>query len=58
MIKFAILFVVISLVLGLLSFGGLVFGLALGILKILFWITAVIAIALFILGYTVYREVT
>ena len=58
MIKFAILFVVIAVVLAVLSFGGLVIGAALGILKILFWISAVIAIALFILGFTVYRAVT
>jgi uncharacterized membrane protein YtjA (UPF0391 family) len=58
MIKIAILFVVVAIVLAVLSFGGLVVGFALGILKILFWIAAVIAIGLFILGYTVYREVT
>ena len=43
---------------GVLSFGGLVVGAALGILKILFWIAAAIAIVLFVLGFTVYRAVT
>ncbi len=50
MIKIAILFVVVAVVLAVLSFGGLVVGAALGILKILFWIAAAIAIVLFVLG--------
>ena len=58
MVKIAILFVVVAVVMGVLSFGGLVVGAALGILKILFWIAAAIAIVLFILGFTVYRAVT
>ena len=58
MVKFAILFVVVAVVMGVLSFGGLVVGAALGILKILFWIAAAIAIVLFVLGFTVYRAVT
>ena len=58
MIKAAILFVVVAIVLAVLSFGGLVVGVALGILKILFWIAAVIAVVLFVLGFTVYRAVT
>lgn len=58
MIKFAILFVVVAVAMGVLSFGGLVVGAALGILKILFWVAAVIAVVLFILGFTVYRAVT
>jgi len=57
MIKAAILFLVIAMVLAVLGFGGLV-GLAVGIVKILFWIAAVIAIILFVLGFTVYRAVT
>jgi uncharacterized membrane protein YtjA (UPF0391 family) len=57
MIKAAILFLVIAVVLAVLGFGGLV-GLAVGIVKILFWIAAVIAIILFVLGFTVYRAVT
>ncbi len=58
MVKIAILFVVVAVVMGVLSFGGLVVGAALGILKILFWIAAAIAIVLFVLGFTVYRAVT
>ena len=58
MIKVALLFVLVAVVLAALSFGGFVVGVALGILKILFWVAAVIAAGLFILGYTVYREVT
>lgn len=58
MVKLAILFVVIAIIMGVLSFGGLIVGAALGILKILFWLAAVIAIVLFILGFTVYRTVT
>ena len=58
MVKLAILFVVVAVVMGVLSFGGLVVGAALGILKILFWIAAAIAILLFVLGFTVYRAVT
>ena len=58
MVKLAVLFVVVALVMGVLSFGGLVVGAALGILKILFWVAAVIAVVLFILGFTVYRAVT
>ena len=58
MVKLAVLFIVVALVMGVLSFGGLVVGAALGILKILFWIAAAIAIVLFVLGFTVYRAVT
>ncbi len=58
MVKLAILFVIVALVMGVLSFGGLVVGAALGILKILFWVAAVIAVVLFVLGFTVYRAVT
>ncbi len=58
MVKIAILFVVVAVVMGVLSFGGLVVGAALGILNILFWIAAAIAIVLFVLGFTVYRAVT
>ena len=57
MIKAAILFLIAAAVLAVLGFGGLA-GLAVGVMKILFWIAAAIAILLFILGYTVFREVT
>jgi uncharacterized membrane protein YtjA (UPF0391 family) len=58
MIKLATLFVVVAIVMGVLSFGGLVVGAALAILKILFWIAAAIAIVLFVLGFTIFRAVT
>ena len=58
MIKVALLVVLSAVILTVLSFGGFVVGLAVGILKILFWVAPVIAAGLFILGYTVYREVT
>ena len=57
MIRFATGVAVIALVLAVLGFGGLV-GVAVGIVKILFWIALVIAVILFILGFTVYRTVT
>ena len=58
MIKLAVLFVIVAIVMGVLSFGGLVVGAVLGILKILFWVAAAIAVVLFVLGFTVYRAVT
>ncbi|NPD69805.1 DUF1328 domain-containing protein (plasmid) [Lichenicola cladoniae] len=58
MVKLAILFVIVAVVMGVLSFGGLVVGAALSILKIMFWVAAAIAIVLFVLGLTVYRAVT
>lgn len=57
MVRFAIGFAAVALVLAVLGFGGLV-GVAVGIVKILFWITVVIAAILSILGFTTYRTVT
>ncbi|TPG48093.1 DUF1328 domain-containing protein [Sphingomonas glacialis] len=57
MLKWAAIFAVIALVLGVLGFGGLA-GAAWGIAKILFWITVVIAVALLVLGLTIYKAVT
>ena len=57
MIKTAIAVLVVAAILGVLGFGGLV-GVAIGIVKILFWIAVVLAVILFILGFTVYRAVT
>ncbi|MBP0446969.1 DUF1328 domain-containing protein [Roseomonas sp. SSH11] len=57
MLKWAIIFAVIALVLGALGFGGLA-GAAMGIAKILFWLAVIIAVALLVLGLTVYRKVT
>ena len=57
MLKAAILFAIIALVLGILGFGGAA-GAAWGIAKILFFIALAIAAILFILGFTVYKKVT
>lgn len=57
MLKWAAIFAVVALVLGILGFGAIA-GLAWDLAKILFWIALIIAIALFVLGYTVYRKVT
>jgi len=56
MIKWAIIFAVIGLVLGVLGFGGLG-GAFMGIAKILFWLAVIIAVSLFVLGLTVYKKV-
>lgn len=57
MIKWAIIFAVIAAVLGLLGFGGLA-GAAWGVAKILFWLAVIVAVVLFVLGFTLYKKVT
>lgn len=57
MIKWAIIFAVVALVMAVLGFGGLA-GAFFEIAKILFWIAIVIAILLFVLGFTVYKKIT
>lgn len=57
MIKWAIIFAVIALVLAVLGFGGLA-GAFLDIAQILFWIAIAIAVLLFVLGFTIYKKVT
>ncbi len=57
MLKWAIIFAVIALVLGVLGFGGLA-GAAMGIARVLFWLAVLIAVALFVLGLTIYKKVT
>ena len=57
MLKWAAIFAAVALVLAILGFGGLA-GAFIDIAKILFWLAVVIAIALFVLGYTVYKKVT
>ena len=57
MIKWAIIFAIVALVLGALGFGGLA-GAAMGIAKTLFWLAVFIAVLLFVLGFTVYKKVT
>lgn len=57
MIKWAIIFAVIGLLAGLLGFSGLA-GAAMGIAQFLFWAGIIIAVILFVLGYTVFKKVT
>lgn len=57
MLKGAAIFAVIALVLGVLGFGGLA-EFSWDIAKILFWIAIVIAVALAVLGLTIYKKVT
>ncbi|HYD11746.1 MAG TPA: DUF1328 family protein [Allosphingosinicella sp.] len=57
MLKWALIFFVAALVLGLLGFGGLA-GASMGIAKVLFVVALVIALAMLLLGTTIYRKVT
>lgn len=57
MIKLAIIFAVLALVLAVLGFGGLA-GAFIDIAQILFWLAVIIAVIFFVLGYTVYKKVT
>ncbi len=57
MLKWALIFLVAALVLGLLGFGGLA-GASMGIAKILFVVALVIGLAMLLLGATIYRRVT
>jgi uncharacterized membrane protein YtjA (UPF0391 family) len=57
MLKWAIIFAVGALVLGVLGFGGLA-GAFMSIARILFWLFVVIAVLLFVLGFTVYKKAT
>ncbi len=57
MLKWAAIFAVAALVLGVLGFGGAA-GAAWGIAKVLFWVAIIIAALLFVLGLTIYKKVT
>lgn len=57
MLRGAVIFAIIALVLGVLGFGGIA-GFAWGIAKLLFWFALIIAVALFVLGVTIYKKVT
>ncbi|AOH37250.1 DUF1328 domain-containing protein [Luteimonas sp. JM171] len=57
MIKWAIIFAVIGLLAGLLGWSG-VAGAAMGIAQFLFWAGIIIAVVLFILGFTIFKKVT
>jgi len=56
-LKGAAVFAIIALILAILGFGGLA-GFAWGLAKILFWIAIVIAVALAVLGLTIYKKIT
>ena len=57
MLKWAAIFAAVALVLAILGFGGLA-GAFIDIAKILFWLAVIIAVALFVLGFTIYKKVT
>jgi uncharacterized membrane protein YtjA (UPF0391 family) len=57
MLKWAAIFAVIALILGVLGFGGLA-GAAWGIAKVLFWFAVAIAVLFLVLGLTIYKEIT
>ena len=57
MIKWAVIFLVIGLVLGLLGFGG-IGGAFVGIAKFLFFIAIALFVIFLVLGYTVFKKVT
>ncbi len=57
MLRAALIFAIIALVLGVLGFGGLA-GFAWDLAKILFWIAVIIAVALFVIGTFIYKKVT
>lgn len=57
MLKWALIFAVAALILGVLGFGGLA-GAAWGIAKFLFWLFVIVALIFFVLGITLYRKVT
>ena len=57
MLKWAVTFAIVALVLAVLGFGGLA-GAMIDIAKLLFWLAVIIAVALFVLGFTIYKKVT
>lgn len=57
MIKWAIIFAVVALVLAVLGFGGLA-GAFIDIAQILFWLAVIIAVIFLVLGFTIYKKVT
>jgi len=57
MLKWALIFAVAALVLAVLGFGGLA-GALVDIALVLFWLAVIIAVVLFVLGFTIYKKVT
>ena len=57
MLRWALIFLVIGLVAGLLGFTGIA-GAAVGIAKLLFFAAAAIFVVLLVLGITIFKQVT
>ena len=57
MIKWALVFLVVGLIAGVLGFTGLA-GAAIGVAKILFFIGLALFVIMLVLGYTVFKKVT
>lgn len=57
MLKWAAIFAVLALVLGLFGFSGMA-GAFWNIAQVLFWLFVIIAVALAVLGVTIYKKVT
>jgi uncharacterized membrane protein YtjA (UPF0391 family) len=56
MLRGAVVFAIIAVILGVLGFGAIA-GFAWELAKLLFWLALIIAVALFLLGMTIYRKV-
>lgn len=57
MLKWAIIFAIAAVILGVLGFGGLA-GASMGIAKILFVAAVIVAIIFFVLGLTAVKKIT
>lgn len=57
MLKWAAIFAIAALVLGVLGFAGIA-GAFIDIAVILFWIAVIIAVAFAVLGLTIYKKIT
>ena len=57
MLKGAAFFAIIALILAILGFGGIA-GFAWDIAQILFWLAVIIAVALAVLGLTIYKKIS
>jgi uncharacterized membrane protein YtjA (UPF0391 family) len=56
MLKWAVIFLVLALVMAVLGFGGIA-GAFIEIARILFWLTVIIFVILLVLGLTVYKKI-
>ena len=57
MLKWALIFLVVGLVAGVLGFGGIA-GASIGIAKFLFFVAIALFVIFLVLGYTVFKKVT